>query len=116
LLVVNAYAAAVVGRLTSLPMTFLGAVILGLAQSYGVGYLPKNPQWLTDLDIEIVSSMRLAIPVIMLFIVLLWLPDAPLRASGLQRARESVAVPEWRRSLIGVGFIVSATIVLSGML
>src|SRR5690606_28306137 len=34
LLVVNAYAAAVVGRLTSLPMTFVGAVILGLAQSY----------------------------------------------------------------------------------
>lgn len=116
LLVVNAYAAAVVGRLTSLPMTFLGAVILGLAQSYAVGYLPKNPQWLSDLDIEVVTSMRLAIPVVMLFIVLLLLPHAPLRAAGIQRARESVAAPEWRRSLLGVGFVVSATIVLSGML
>ena len=34
LLVINAYAVAVVGRLRSLPMTALGAVILGLAGSY----------------------------------------------------------------------------------
>ena len=40
LLVVNAYAAAVVGRLRSLPLTFAGALALGLAQSYAVGYLP----------------------------------------------------------------------------
>ena len=34
LLVVNAYAAAMVGRLTSLPLTFAGAMVLGLLQSY----------------------------------------------------------------------------------
>ncbi|MCU1374653.1 MAG: inner-rane translocator, partial [Actinomycetia bacterium] len=41
LLIVNAYAAAMIGRLRSLPMTFVGALILGLANDYGVGYLPK---------------------------------------------------------------------------
>jgi branched-chain amino acid transport system permease protein len=78
--------------------------------------MPKNPQWLRDLDIEVVTSLRLAIPVIMLFVVLLWLPHAPLRASGIQRVRESVAMPPWRRSLVGVAVVVSATLVLSGML
>ena len=39
LLVINAYAVAVVGRLRSLPRTFLGAVILGLLESYAVGYI-----------------------------------------------------------------------------
>ena len=33
LLVVTAYAAAAVGRLRSLPLTFLGALILGLGES-----------------------------------------------------------------------------------
>ena len=42
LLIVNAYAAAMIGRLRSLPMTFLGAVLLGLADSYAIGYLPSG--------------------------------------------------------------------------
>ena len=41
LLIVNAYAAAMIGRLRSLPMTFVGALILGLANDLVVGYLPK---------------------------------------------------------------------------
>ena len=32
LLIVNAYAAAIIGRLRSLPLTFVGAMILGLAE------------------------------------------------------------------------------------
>src|SRR5438105_1460127 len=39
LLVVNAYAAAVIGRLRSLPLTFLGAVVLGLADSFVNSYV-----------------------------------------------------------------------------
>nr|MDT0666916.1 inner-membrane translocator [Micromonospora sp. DSM 115978] len=41
LLIVNAYAAAVIGRLHSLPMTFVGALLVGLASDYGIGYLSK---------------------------------------------------------------------------
>ena len=37
-LVIYGYAAAVVGRLRSLPMTFLGAMILGVANSMAIGY------------------------------------------------------------------------------
>src|SRR5580700_735765 len=47
LLVINAYAAAIIGRLRSLPFTFLGAAIIGLAGSYVVGYLPVSTvNWL----------------------------------------------------------------------
>ena len=42
LLVIDAYAAAVIGRLRSLPMTFLGALVVGLASSYAVGYVPST--------------------------------------------------------------------------
>ncbi len=111
-LVVNAYAAAIVGRLSSLPMTYLGALILGLLQSYASGYLPKNPEWLPS-DIDVVTPLRLAIPVIMLFVVLLLLPHAPLRVHGLVRSREVVLRPTIRRSLVGFGIVILATALLT---
>src|SRR3546814_5860392 len=40
LLVLNAYGSAMIGRLTSLPMTFLGAILLGLCQEL------TNVSWL----------------------------------------------------------------------
>jgi branched-chain amino acid transport system permease protein len=115
LLVLNAYAAAIVGRLVSLPMTFLGAVILGLAQSYAIGYMPRNPGWLPD-NVDIVGPLRLSIPVIMLFIVLLLLPQPPLRTQGLVRSRESVLQPTWRLLGTGVVVLVGGAFVASRML
>ncbi|MBI2704740.1 MAG: ABC transporter permease [Actinobacteria bacterium] len=108
-LVINAYAAAIVGRLVSLPLTYLGALILGLVENYAVGYLPTNPQFLTDRDIDLTTTLRIAIPVIMLFIVLLILPHAPLRAHGLQRSREGVEKPTWAWALVGFGAFIVAT-------
>lgn len=115
LLVLNAYAAAIVGRLANLPMTFVGAIILGLAESYAVGYMPSNPDWLPD-GIDIVTSLRLSIPVIMLFIVLLVLPQAPLRAHGIVRSRETVPKPTMRLSLVGGGVFVAGVAVWSAFL
>ena len=63
LLIINAYAAAMIGRLRSLPLTFVGAIILGLADAYATGYIPT--------DNEYFSQFRVAVPVIILFIVLL---------------------------------------------
>ena len=78
LLVVNAYAAAMVGRLRSVPLTFVGALVLGLAESYAVGYLPSD---------GIFANVRLAIPTLMLFIVLLLLPEVRLRGGSTVAAR-----------------------------
>lgn len=91
LLIINAYAAAMIGRLRSLPMTFVGALILGLANDYSAGYLTRihtARQYLTGL--------RAAMPVIILFIVLLLLPQARLRGHSAVRTREISRVPTWR--------------------
>ena len=88
LLVINGYAAAVVGRLTSLPLTFLGALALGLLQAMAVGYLTID--WL--------SQVQPVIPMLFLFAALLVLPHhrlrtarmAVLRAPRVAGARSSV--------------------------
>lgn len=93
LLVINAYAAAMFGRLRSLPLTFVGAVVLGLTESYAVGYLPTD--W-TFFGYSL-AGLRPAIPVLLLFAVLLALPQTRLRGHGVQRSREYFPMPTWRR-------------------
>ena len=58
LLVINAYAAAMLGRLKSLPLTFAGAMTLGMMQSYAVGYLPSSGD---------LSGFRAVVPTLFLF-------------------------------------------------
>jgi branched-chain amino acid transport system permease protein len=106
LLVINAYAAAMFGRLRSLPLTFLGALILGLAESYAVGYLPTNQSiesifgW-NDFTPISLSGLRPALPVIMLFLVLLFLPPLRVRAGGQQKSREYIPMPPISRWAVG---------------
>ena len=83
LLIVSAYAAAIFGRLRSLPLTFLGAIVVGCAEGYLTGYLPQN---------QYLSGLRLAIPAIILFIVLLVLPNPRLRGR-MTRSREFFPTP-----------------------
>lgn len=111
-LVVNAFAAAVVGRLNNLPRTFVGALVLGLAQSYAQGYLRSNPSWVPA-NWDLVTNVRLAIPVLMLFVVLVALPHAPLRAHGLSRSKERVPRPTWTRSFTGAGLLIAGAGVLA---
>ncbi|MEJ3747371.1 ABC transporter permease [Actinomycetes bacterium KLBMP 9797] len=98
LLVISAYAAAVVGRLRSLPWTFVGALLLGLAQSYAVGYLPPS---------EALSGLRAAIPALFLFAALLLSPQAPLRV-GQIKGSAGVPVPSARRALVAGAVVVGA--------
>ena len=103
LLIVNAYAAAMIGRLRSLPYTFLGALMLGLLSGYLQGYLVvKNNQYLD-------SSFVSAVPVIVLFIVLLILPSSRLRAQGIARTREIIPMPTMRGTFIFSAVIVAGT-------
>ena len=52
LLVIDAYAAAVIGRLNNLPRTFLGALFVGLASSYVVGYIPASGSFWTSTPVQ----------------------------------------------------------------
>jgi branched-chain amino acid transport system permease protein len=119
LLVVNAYAAAIFGRLRSLPLTFLGAVVLGLLDSYYTAY-----RGVTIGGVEIIpksffgyslDSLRTALPIIALFIVLVALPQTRLRA-GVARVRETSRAPSWSNTFVGVVTFVVFTIGISGML
>ncbi len=70
LLVINAYAAAMLGRLKSLPLTFLGAMGLGLLTSYASAYLPTE---------GLLNSVRNVVPALFLFAVIILMPQAQLR-------------------------------------
>ena len=113
LLVVNAYAAAMVGRLRSLPLTVVGAVILGLLVNYVPNYLPKLfekdtlPSWLTGIN----NSL----PILMLFAVLLLLPQE--RLGGWQaRAGRRVRVPSLAQSLLGGAVLVAGAVLFVAVL
>jgi branched-chain amino acid transport system permease protein len=98
LLVLNAYGAAMVGRLTSLPMTFVGALLLGLVQEL------TNVSWLWP-DGDLFSRVRLAIPGIFLVLALLFVPSFRLSA-GRVVGREGPRVPSLRSSLgAGAAFV-----------
>lgn len=94
LLIINAYAAAMIGRLRSLPMTFVGALILGLAVDLSRGYSDKISKW-TSIDPKFLSGFYASIPIVILFIVLLLLPQNRLRTHSATRTRELISRPTW---------------------
>jgi branched-subunit amino acid ABC-type transport system permease component len=103
LLIVDAYAASVIGRLRSIPMTFVGAVILGLAVSYSVAYLPQN---------SYIQGFEGAVPAIILFAALMLLPQSRLRGHRLLRSRELALMPTWRGTgYLGLGVIAAAIMI-----
>ena len=97
LMVVNAYAVAVFGKLKSLPLAFAGALILGLAESY-CAMIIKSDQALFGLNI---GNLKYAISPIFLFLLLVFQPQARLRSAGVQRVRESWRVPSLKLAAIG---------------
>ena len=105
LLVINAYGAAMFGRLRSLPLTFVGAIVLGLAQSIAIGYLDLDTPITSAFGHEFerafsINGLRAAIPVIALFVVLLFLKPLKVRAGAQRTTREIVPDPPVRRWLI----------------
>ena len=104
LLVVNAYAAALIGRLKSLPMTFVGGMALGLLTSYAAGYLPSEG-WLNDLR-NVVSPL-------FLFVVIIAMPQAQLRV-GQVKGIVSAPLPSLTKALGWGAALLILTALLSG--
>jgi branched-chain amino acid transport system permease protein len=106
LLVIDAYAAALIGRLRSLPLTFAGAIGLGLLTSYATGYLPLTGFWASTP----VQGLKLSVPSVVLFIVLLVIPVSRLRTASPERG---VGLPTASlfRSVRGGVLLVAAVIV-----
>ena len=89
LLVINAYAAAMLGRLKSLPLTFAGAMGLGILQSFAVAYLPTEGQ---------LAGVRAVVPALFLFVVIVAMPQAQLRV-GQVKGIVSAALPSTTSAL-----------------
>jgi branched-chain amino acid transport system permease protein len=107
LLVLNAYGAAMVGRLTSLPMTCVGALLLGLAQEL------THVSWLWP-DSDMFVRIQLAIPGIFLVLAVALVPSFRLSA-GRVVGRDEPAVPTLRTSVIAGAILVAGIIALVGV-
>jgi branched-chain amino acid transport system permease protein len=108
LLVLNAYGAAMVGRLTSLPLTFLGALLLGLCQEL------TNVTWLWP-DGDVWLRIRLAIPGLFLVVAVLFISSSRLTA-GRTVGRDQPAVPTLQTSLAAAVGLIAAVYLAVGVL
>ena len=107
LLVINAFAAAMVGRLRSLPLTFLGAVVLGLAGSYmdlGASHLTPTPTWYSDI--------QGSLPAVLLAIVLLAIPQERIKVSVATERLGRIPRPSLPKGVIaGVALVIGVGLV-----
>jgi ABC-type branched-subunit amino acid transport system ATPase component/branched-subunit amino acid ABC-type transport system permease component len=81
LLVVQAFGAAAIGYFSSLPLTFVGGLVIGLLASFGAEY---------SVDVSWLSGLPGGIPFIVLFLVLIFMPARKLAD---RRPRHALPVP-----------------------
>jgi branched-chain amino acid transport system permease protein len=112
LLVINGYAAALFGRLKSLPRTAVGALLLGLIVNYYPVYVsPHFPGGLQKVGTQLTG----AVPMIFLAVLLLFIPAARLRTAATA-GRVAPTVPGLRQSLVGgVGLVLVALALTAGL-
>jgi branched-chain amino acid transport system permease protein len=106
LIVVVCYAAAVVGQLKSLPRTFIGAMILGLLTAY---------LEFRFVHADKIPGLRGSLPTLMLFAVLLLMPEERLRVGRLAGER-GPRVPNLMESVRGGVILVAVATAISFLL
>ena len=108
LLVVNAFAAGIFGKLKSVPATFIGALVVGLGVSYWnwtISTIGRDWDWL--------AGFRVSIPIIILFIILVTFPHERIRGAIVSRTKEQFSTPSVLKAAvwIGIAIIVGALII-----
>ncbi len=104
LLVINAYAAAMLGRLKSLPLTFAGAIGLGLSTSYITGYFHADGA---------LGQVKNVVPALFLFVVVVAMPQAQLRI-GQVKGIVSAPLPSAPKALGWGGALLVFVALLAG--
>jgi branched-chain amino acid transport system permease protein len=107
LLIIDSFAAAAVGRLRSLPLTYLGALLLGLVVSFSSTFLQFGGQW---------AQLPAAIPSLALLVVLLFLPEATVHVGRALRTYRIESVPSWRTVGIACAIVLIAVVTLGPLL
>jgi branched-subunit amino acid ABC-type transport system permease component len=104
LLVIKAYAAAILGRLVSLPLTLLGGIAVGVAEAVSLKLFDSNP--------EFVNRLRPSLAFILLFGVLLLAKRGTLRELGVSAPWQGV-VRAKELTLGRIGVLVAGLAVLA---
>ena len=105
LLIIAAFAAAIIGRLKSLPMTFAGGLLIGLVFEFQQNFLNWGGRWVTA---------PAAIPQIMLFLALLFLPQAALH--GKKAIRSVVPrIPSLKKASFGMACLFAVVFLLGAL-
>ncbi len=107
LLIIDSFAAAAFGRLRSLPMTYLGALLLGLVVSFSTSFLQFGGRW---------AQLPTALPALALFAVLLFLPEANVQVGRALRTYRIERVPTWRSAFIVGGVVIAAMAIIAPLL
>jgi branched-subunit amino acid ABC-type transport system permease component len=110
LLVFDAYSAAIAGRLRSVPLAYIGAMVLGLSKSYYDWISDAGQRWLA------LRNLRNAIPALLLFVALLILPQDRLRGAIITRSRERFRVPTMRQAVGWGGVLVIVVYMLQKLM
>jgi branched-chain amino acid transport system permease protein len=106
LLIIDSFAAAAVGRLRNLPMTYVGALLLGLVVSFSSTFLQFGGNW---------AQAPAVIPSIALLVVLLFLPESTVHVGRALRTYRMETVPSWRTVAIA-SLVVLVAVVAFGPL
>ena len=108
IVVFSSYPAAIAGRLRSVPMAFGGAIAIGiLSKWWERASAGKWPAF---------ANVRIALPAILLFVVLLLLPQDRLRGAVISRTRERFNVPTVTASAIWAGVLVVSVAMVQALL
>lgn len=102
-LVISSFAAAMLGRLASLPLTYLGAIVLGMLVGYG--------QYVHGSQL-LERGLQNALPTLMLFAIVIFVPQVRLRV-GQVKGILAAKVASGRQALgSGVGLLALTVAVL----
>ena len=113
ILLIAAIAAAAFGRLTSIPLAFLGGILLGVAQGILGGYLPP--------DSVLSNGLRPSLPFVALFLLLLFWPGLRQRReivdplSGVDPPPPSLAAGQRMRLLTYTTWALGAVVIAIGL-
>jgi ABC-type branched-subunit amino acid transport system ATPase component/branched-subunit amino acid ABC-type transport system permease component len=106
LFIVDAFAAAIIARLRSLPMAYVGGLIIGLTLSFQETFLSWTGRW---------TSAPQAIPAALLFIAVLFIRDA--RIKGRSKPRQTAErIPSNRNALLGFALLIVIAVICAATL
>jgi branched-chain amino acid transport system permease protein len=98
LIIVVASAAAAIAQLKSIPMAFIGGLIIGLSKSFSAVYLEWGTDW---------TYADEAIPAAILFIALLFLPMARLETGKIRITKRTERLTKPWEAALGAGVMIA---------